>query len=31
MHPSVVPIEERQGTMLLGIVKRYTLRKVGVR
>jgi hypothetical protein len=31
MHPSVFPIEERSVTVLLGIVKRYTLRKVGVR
>ena len=30
-HPSVLPIEERRGTVLLGIVERDTLRKVRVR
>ena len=30
-HPSVLPIEERRGTVLLGIVERYPLGKVRVR
>src|SRR5215510_13088716 len=30
-HPSVLSIEERRGTVLLGIVQRYTLRQVCVR
>src|SRR5215467_2091437 len=30
-HPSVLPIEERKGTVLLRIVQGYPLRKVGMR
>ena len=30
-HTSVLPIEERRGAVLLGIVERYTLCKVRVR
>src|SRR5215831_3056979 len=30
-HASVLPMQERRGAVLLGIIERYTLRKMGVR